>query len=269
MDVGVIKITVLENSIMNLTPAYPPRQYYLLSNRAYKMIKQFFEYITGAKVLRNSMPRGTLLHHDLFRLTHETIREVWDIGAHHGETSIKFRQDYPNALIRSFEPINQNYDKLLANCRKMKNHEPHKMAMSDKEEEKVFNVRKGTVLNSLAAHLNQPEEDDIDRQVVTTSTVDAFVAKNKINRIDLIKIDVEGFELEVLSGAKKSLSNRMIKFIYLESGMDDRFVPIKKLIDQLNPFNFMLYAFYEQSPHWTGKQSLWYWNALFVREDLL
>jgi len=233
------------------------------------ILKQFFESLTGAKVFRNSLPRGTLLIHDLFRLTNEPIKEVWDIGAHHGETSIQFRKDFPKALIRSFEPIRDNYETLLANCRKMKNQESHQLAFGDKEEEKVFNVRKGSVLNSLAEHLNKPREDDLERQVVVTSTIDAFIAKKKITTIDLLKIDVEGFEQEVLSGAKKSLSAGIINFIYLESGMDERFIPMMNLVEQLDPFSFMPYAIYEQTPHWSGKQKLWYWNALFAKEKYL
>ena len=91
----------------------------------------------------------------------------------------------------------------------------------------------------------------------------------KSERIDLLKIDVEGYEIKVLEGALGSLSQKKIKFIYLETGLDDRFNSIQELIDYLHPKGYMPYAIYEQTPHWTGKQNLWYWNTLFVQEEFL
>ena len=51
---------------------------------------------------------------------------------------------------------------------------------------------------------------------VRTETLDGFCAKNKINLIDFMKIDVEGFELNVLKGAELMLSGGKIKLIQFE-----------------------------------------------------
>ena len=39
------------------------------------------------------------------------------------------------------------------------------------------------------------------------TTIDSFVEKNNINRIDCIKIDVDSFDFEVLQGAQKTMQN--------------------------------------------------------------
>jgi hypothetical protein len=80
---------------------------------------------------------------------------------------------------------------------------------------------------------------------------------------------VEGYEPTVLEGASNCLANKCINFIYLETGLDLRFNSIETISKLLNPHGYLPYAFYEQTAHWTGKQSLWYWNTLFVKEDLL
>ena len=46
------------------------------------MLKQIFEKITGAKILRNAMPRGAFMENDVNNLSKGPLHEVWDIGAH-------------------------------------------------------------------------------------------------------------------------------------------------------------------------------------------
>jgi hypothetical protein len=53
------------------------------------------------------------------------------------------------------------------------------------------------------------------------SKLDTFLSFNSIDSIDLLKIDAEGFELEVLIGAKNSLNNGVIKSILLENHETD------------------------------------------------
>ena len=43
--------------------------------------------------------------------------------------------------------------------------------------------------------------------------------KESINKIDILKIDTEGFEFKVIKGAKKKIKN--IKYIYFEHHYDD------------------------------------------------
>lgn len=47
-------------------------------------------------------------------------------------------------------------------------------------------------------------------------TLDSFLEQHSISQIDFLKIDVEGFETEVLKGATNFLRNGKIKFIYAE-----------------------------------------------------
>lgn len=51
---------------------------------------------------------------------------------------------------------------------------------------------------------------------VKTITLDSYCQANKISEISLLKIDVEGFELDVLLGASKLINERRIKHIIFE-----------------------------------------------------
>ena len=125
------------------------------------------------------------------------------------------------------------------------------------------------MIHSLRDDLNKPSAEDSKSEDIEIKSIDYVINKFKSTSIDLLKVDVEGYEINVLEGACKSLAEKKINFIYLETGLDDRFNSIETLFDFLKPVGYLPYAFYEQTPHWTGKQNLWYWNTLFVKEELL
>jgi FkbM family methyltransferase len=52
-------------------------------------------------------------------------------------------------------------------------------------------------------------------------TLDNFIREKKIEFIDILKIDVEGFEFEVLQGAKDTVKEKKINVIQFERHADD------------------------------------------------
>lgn len=232
-------------------------------------LKTQFEKYTKSKVFRNSLPRGTDLCHDLKILSPVSFCEIWDVGAHKGETALFFANNFENSTIRSFEPVSSNYNSLLENCKNRENIYSYNFALGNQISQTEIHLQGGSVIHSLRDDLNKPSGEDSESEMIRIKTIDSIVEEFKSDRIDLLKIDVEGFEIKVLEGAYKSLTQKKINFIYLETGLDDRFNSIQELIDYLHPTGYVPYAFYEQNPHWTGKQNLWYWNTLFVKENLL
>ena len=82
---------------------------------------------------------------------------------------------------------------------------------------------------------------------VQTQTLDNFCLEEKINNIDVLKIDTEGNELNVLKGAKKLLEQNKINIIYTEiSETKKSFLEKEKsIIDFLNSYNFELKKKYQ------------------------
>ena len=54
------------------------------------------------------------------------------------------------------------------------------------------------------------------KTTVPVITIDEFCEKQKITKIDVLKIDTQGFELEVLKGAQKSMKENKIGLLYFE-----------------------------------------------------
>jgi FkbM family methyltransferase len=234
-----------------------------------EFLKKKFEQLTRSKLYRNSLPRGTCLTHDIKRLSYSPIKEIWDVGAHKGETTLKFAEDFPIALIRSFEPVFENYCSLRNNCSHLKNQSSHNIALGEENKKTKIFLQGASVIHSLRDDLNKPSAKDSKSEDIEVKTIDHVINDFKTARIDLLKIDVEGYEKSVLKGAEYCLENKLINFIYLETGLDDRFNSIQSIIDALDPQGYSPYGFYEQTPHWTGTQNLWYWNSLFVNKKLL
>tara|TARA_B100000575_G_C22502795_1_gene329092 strand:- start:103 stop:492 length:390 start_codon:yes stop_codon:yes gene_type:complete len=77
-------------------------------------------------------------------------------------------------------------------------------------------------------------------------SLDSYIKKEKINSIDLLKIDTQGYEHNVLIGSKNSLKKK-IKNIELEIMLDncyDTDTSIYKIEKVLNPKNFKIKGIY-------------------------
>jgi FkbM family methyltransferase len=83
----------------------------------------------------------------------------------------------------------------------------------------LYSERDGSVLASLSKR--RLDHFDIDfkySETIKVDTVDHYCAEHNIQHIDLLKLDVEGHELDVLNGATKLLQGKSIEMISFEFG---------------------------------------------------
>jgi len=129
-----------------------------------------------------------------------------DIGAHIGLWTKKLSKDFNQVIC--FEPLQIHIDCHKKNCKELDNITLHECALSDSETDSIMTTNK---LNSGMSTLLEPNWEDKDTVIVKTKTLDSF----NLPKVDFIKIDVEGYELQVLSGGRETITKYKPK-IYIE-----------------------------------------------------
>lgn len=144
----------------------------------------------------------------------KNIDYFFDIGANHGYYSIKVSHILPQCTIYSFEPFSYNVDMLQKNIElnHFKNITIIKKAVSDKEQR--LNIYfSGEENDGSTSCIPQFENNDIYEEVEAI-TIDKFIKGQSLEGTMLFKIDVEGFELNVLKGMRDTLRTiRPILFV--------------------------------------------------------
>lgn len=175
---------------------------------------------TGLGVYR----AGSIGHdpfHDVQQLSMRWNRPIdvfFDVGANDGGTAQKARHTFPSARIFAFEPHPITFAALQANTAHLGNVSLHQLALgSETTEAEMFEFDLSTV-NSLVPDANYARRfpSDPRRVKVQCSTLDGFCADLQIENIDVLKIDTEGFDLQVLKGASASLHRGSIHFVLVE-----------------------------------------------------
>ena len=117
---------------------------------------------------------------------------ILDIGAWKGDTAYFFSKKCSNkARIYAFEPDENNYKILL----KIKD----KYKLNNVIASNILFSNSETEINFLSMDLNRPAVK------MKSTTIDKFVEENNIEKIDYIKMDVEGAERNILEGSIKTI----------------------------------------------------------------
>ena len=185
----------------------------------------------------NSLPVGSDLFADLRRLSLEPKDTVFYVGAHVGHTAAALRSAYPNVRLYCFEPSPETFKTLGQNC-KGKDIIALNMAVGSSVGIAQMYAAKDSYLNSLVPQLNGPRQEASQVSIEVT-TLDRFCEERGVERIDLLKTDTEGYELEVLKGATRFLTDQRVSAIYVECAVtrSDRHVSVSDLLEFLTPFS--------------------------------
>jgi FkbM family methyltransferase len=137
---------------------------------------------------------------------------VIDAGANVGCYSLIAALLEPKAQLTAFEPLDDAYAKLIGNIELngMANRiVPNRLALGSRSGElvltRIFEGTQGTPVPDLLS----PGViwGQSGREAVPVVTLDQYLSTHQLRLPDIIKLDVEGFELEVLEGAPDALSN--------------------------------------------------------------
>lgn len=146
---------------------------------------------------------------------------IFDIGANRGNITAKYLEYFPKATLFAFEPFPGSFQQLKNRFSSNEKVHCYEKAVASVKGFKDFFVNKNVDTNSLL----RPQKTGLssDKQVNNVTTIkveaivlDQFCISEGIARIDILKMDIQGGELDALKGLEKMLSKSAIDLIYSE-----------------------------------------------------
>jgi FkbM family methyltransferase len=190
-----------------------------------------------------------------------------DIGANQGHWSLLFRSVFPDAAILMVEAQPQHAATLARVCQRLGNSRYVITLLGPTEAAAVpFVVMDdgagGTGSSVLA------ENSDVPRSVVELpmTTVDRTLAANAFPAPDFLKLDVQGYELEVLKGARAALGQADLVLLEVSVWQYNAGSPLlREVIDWMATAGFVVYELFDI--HRRPDGVLLQIDVLFVRRD--
>mgnify|MGYP006155469421 CR=1 FL=1 len=205
------------------------------------------------------------------RLAGEDTAVVVEVGAADGRDSMIYAERCPGARIIAYEPIPESFNKLAALASGESRLIPVNSAVSNNNGSTVMyrtnQVDSSSLLKPIDNNDTLSKYHKID-ELITVQTVrlDEDMNRLKVDKIDILKIDAQGAELEVLESLGCFLSEGRIKVICAEVGFKDLFeggVLYHDLANYLVGFGYQLHSFYDLVHLPNG--TLAWGDAIFVR----
>ena len=180
---------------------YLQRQYYF-----------FGTYLVEAKILAcwKQFARGA--------------KTIFDVGANSGIYSLASLAASPGAAVHAFEPTHELTLRLMETSKI--NHistlRIHELAVTSYTGTAYLNYCTGSNGDNEGMNFISEKNQTKMGTAVKTITLDDFCAENNIDRIDLLKLDVQGCESDVLAGANRLLREKRITAVFTELNWSDR-----------------------------------------------
>lgn len=141
---------------------------------------------------------------------------IFDGGANVGDYSRLLIKYFPKSKIYAFEPLQTNIREFKKKCEIYENIKLIPFGLSDRNDKKtIFYPDEG--ISSRASIYNIFEnKKEAQKEEISLINLDDFCKDHKIDKIDLLKLDIEGHEFFALKGAEKLIKEGKIRFIQFE-----------------------------------------------------
>ncbi len=125
-----------------------------------------------------------------------------ELGSHWSYYSMWLKKSIPSSINYMIEP------------------DPSNLEVGKKNFE--INQMKGQFFNAYVGDKSSPPsqfhcESDNEIRMIPQICIDDFVVTNKIERIDLLFVDIQGYEYKMLEGSRQSIKNGKIRFLFIST----------------------------------------------------
>jgi FkbM family methyltransferase len=204
--------------------------------------------------------------HDMQRLLgQEREPVIFDVGANIGQSIESFLQIRRKAKIHAFEPSQETFGELSEKYRGTSSLFLNNVALGSVAGTAEFVENTEPTMSSFLQPGAATWWGEVKQRVeVKVRTVDDYCDENGVDYIDILKLDTQGFDLEVMRGAGRLLAAQRIHLIYVEIIFSKMYRDLPR-VDQIFGFladrGFVLVSFYDF--HYQNELVSW-GDALFV-----
>lgn len=202
---------------------------------------------------------------------------IFDVGSHTGATTIEYLNAFPAADLFAFEPEPDN----LATVRSALEFYSGRCtiltsALAASDGQATFHVNSHNGTHSLLpigdTKFWAAPEREVRTISVQTRSLDSIVSERNIKAIDIVKMDIQGGELDALKGAIGLLSSGSISLLALEVEFQELYANQPLFWDiagYLKEYGYSFFKLYE--PYYNQKNpSILCWaDAIFLSPKML
>ncbi len=233
-------------------------------------LRRAAEKLTGTHIYRE-LPPGLDFASDIqAALPHFRARVIFDVGANVGQSASLMSARFPESEIYSFEPSADTYQQLQRNVQQYDRVHCIQLALGASKKIAQMALDGSSDRSFLIDESTQESPKDVSSESVQVDTLDSFCSAKKIDRINFLKIDTEGGDLDVLKGAAMLLKEHRVDIVEVEAGMNpnnERHVPFETLKAFLESNKYYLFGIYEQVKEWpTRSPNLRRTNPIFLSQ---
>ena len=191
---------------------------------------------------------------DQVRLLKGEAHTILDVGANVGDAAAQYRAALPGAVVHAFEPHPATLEVLRKRFLHDRGVVVHGTALGSAVAGGTLQSFSNSAINSLlplsvsGQCFVEGEVEARNAVAVPITTLDVFVGAERIERIDVLKIDTQGYEMEVLAGGRQTLTDRKVKLIFCEVNFVDIYegqASYHSLARTLDEFGFSLFDYYD------------------------
>lgn len=237
------------------------------------MLNSVLNYFNIYYAKRKFMPVGIDWMWDFKRALGKGPHTIIDVGANIGQTSIALHQEFPGSEIHAFEPVQETFNKLVETTKHIPLISTHRLAVSDSCGAVEMRIGENPLTNSVSRSQTKLYAEDRGTETVECTKLDTFASNRHILRIDLLKIDVEGYEASVLHGAEGLFNRGAVESVFVEVGFnpsDTGHSYAPEIIRQMYDYGLGFYGMYDLCtllpPDYVSHGKLpTFGNALFLK----
>jgi FkbM family methyltransferase len=188
---------------------------------------------------------------------------IFDVGANLGQTITEFQARFDAPRIHAFEPGRVAFGALKRNFGADKNVTLSNVALGARAETRIFLEHKRHNMSSFLEPGPEIQDTISERHPVEILTVDDYCDAHEIEKIDILKSDTQGFDLDVLKGAHRTIDRGGVRLAFLEINFSELYKdlpPIDEIFRFFRQHHFSLVAFYRL--YYDNNQISWT-DALF------